>query len=419
MKLPLPSAPTPGAWVVAYSGGRDSTVLLHALWSTGQPLRAVHVHHGLQPAADTFAHHCRQICETLGIPLDVRQVAVPRDGSGPEAAARTARYAALSAAMGDDDLLITAHHAQDQVETVLARLLRGSGVDGLGGMAHYRSSPTGRGVWRPLLDCWPAQLAAYAAHHQLHWVDDPHNADPRFQRVWLRQTVLPMLCSRHPGVEAALAGLAAEVRATAPTREARDAALRHRCEWHGRWGTALMVPRLIALPRADQQRVLRAWWASQGGTPPGAAAVATVLDEVVPARADGQPALQIGADTLRRYRDGLYRDRSWSPPAALTWREGRVLPVPGHGCWQAAQAPTRPLQLAFPVGGERILPAGEAHHRRLKQLFQLHAVPPWQRPRTPLLLAEGRLVAVAGIAVSADAPAGLVWIPRADGAITA
>ncbi|ULQ46131.1 tRNA lysidine(34) synthetase TilS [Flagellatimonas centrodinii] len=418
MRLPLPSAPTPGAWVVAYSGGRDSTVLLHALWSTGQPLRAVHVHHGLQPAADSFAHHCRQTCKALGIALDVRHVAVCRDGSGPEAAARTARYAALSAALGDDDLLITAHHAQDQVETLLARLLRGSGLDGLGGIAHYRTSPSGRGVWRPLLDCWPAQLAAYAVHHDLRWVDDPHNADPRFQRVWLRQTVLPMLSSRHPGVASTLSDLAAEVRATAPMRKARDAALRHQCERPGPWGTALLIPRLLALPRVDQQRVLRAWWAAQGGAPPGAAAVASVLDEVVPARADGQPALQIGPDTLRRYRQCLYRDRSWSPPAAQTWRDGRELSVPGLGRWQAAQAPTRPLQLAFPCGGERILPAGEVHHRRLKQLFQQHGVPPWQRPRTPLLLAEGRLVAVAGVAVAADAPMALKWIEHADDAVT-
>jgi len=201
--------PAPAAVLVGLSGGLDSSVLLHAL--AQQPryrragLRAVHVHHGLHPDADAWADQCAAVCAALAIPLQVLRVQVPRDGGhGLEAAARQARRAAFAEALAAGEWLALAQHRDDQAETFLLRALRASGADGLAAMQPLRGFAHGK-LWRPLLALPRDALQAYAQRHALQWIEDPSNADPGFDRNFLRLRVLPLLRQRWPHAAAALA----------------------------------------------------------------------------------------------------------------------------------------------------------------------------------------------------------------------
>lgn len=184
---------------VGFSGGLDSTVLLHAVAaSANRRLAAIHVHHGLSVNADAWATHCAQVCSALDLPLSISRVNVPpATGSGIEAAARSVRRAALLAA--DADFILLAHHADDQAETILHHLLRGSAVRGVAGMAEYR----GRFL-RPLLALSRADLLGYAHANGLTWIDDESNADPRYTRNYLRNEVMPVVAARFPAAVARL-----------------------------------------------------------------------------------------------------------------------------------------------------------------------------------------------------------------------
>ncbi|MGH8454045.1 MAG: tRNA lysidine(34) synthetase TilS, partial [Nevskiales bacterium] len=179
MRARLPGPGTGGRYLLAYSGGLDSTVLLHALVRAGlpAPLEAIHIHHGLQPAADRWPGHCQRVCQQLGIPLTVLEVTPVRGPRlSPEAEARRARYDALRSAMRSGDVLLTAHHLDDQAETLLLQLLRGAGPRGLAAMPTLSEFPPG---WhaRPLLACSRMALETYARQHGLEWVEDPSNTD--------------------------------------------------------------------------------------------------------------------------------------------------------------------------------------------------------------------------------------------------
>ncbi len=186
--LPVPQE-SPTAVCVAFSGGLDSSVLLH--WLAHLPrqrrprLRALHVHHGLQAQADAWDQHCRRVCATLGLPLEVRRVQVRRDsGEGLEAAARAARHAVFAQELLPNEWLATAHHRDDQAETFLLRALRASGPDGLAAMRPLRDYAQGK-LWRPLLELPHARLLAYAQAHGLDWIEDPSNGDTRHDRNFL------------------------------------------------------------------------------------------------------------------------------------------------------------------------------------------------------------------------------------------
>jgi len=187
--------------LVGLSGGIDSVVLLHTLAQQGK-VAAAHIHHGLSPNADRWARFCRRLCKQLGVPLTVRRVRVAKKGEGVEAAARTARYAAL--AKLPFDVLALAHQLDDQAETVLMNLLRGAGPRGARGMPK-RASFHGRVLVRPLLDVPREAITAYAREHRLKWVEDESNASDAFTRNFLRLRIAPLLSERYPRWREALA----------------------------------------------------------------------------------------------------------------------------------------------------------------------------------------------------------------------
>jgi tRNA(Ile)-lysidine synthase len=394
---PLIDLPAPprlgraGRYWLAYSGGVDSTFLLHALKHLPR-LTAVHVHHGLQRAADGWARRCRAECARQRVAFRQLRVRIdPRDPSGPEAAARTARYAALRALMRSGDLLITAHHLDDQAETVLLRLLRGTGVDGLAAMRALVDFAPGR-LWRPLLGVPRERIVASARAVRLAWVEDPHNADPRYARSRLRGEVLPVLERFAPGAVERLARLAEHA---AEASEVLAEVARRDLGQLGVDG-GLSVGGLLELSPARRHNALRAWLARGGLAAPDARALGRIDAEVLGARADAAPRLRLGAHELRRYRDRLFLmpvldefphgfEKRWSGRRTLTLPAGA-----GRLSLAGAHAALR-LTVRVLRGGERLKPACGGPTRTLKNLFQEAGVPPWVRQRTPLLYENGAL----------------------------
>lgn len=395
---------------VALSGGRDSSVLLHALAGlrdrSDWQLRAVHINHGLQSHADAWAGHCEQFCADLDVPLRVRRVSISRDaGRGIEAAAREARYAALRAEIRPGEWLLTAHHEDDQLETVLLHLLRGSGVSGLSGIPSGSDFAAGR-LCRPLLGVSRASIEAYARIHELHWIDDPTNADIALDRNFLRAQVVPALRLRWPtaaraaGRSARLAGEAANLLEE----------LAHIDELTVVREGTLSLPPFRALGAARQRNLIRSLVRRRGWSMPPEQRLRAGLQQLLDARADRHPVLAWSDCEIRRFREHLYLIEA-GPAAGLAdchvWSgegelllggpRGRLRLQPTVGTGLASGALGGGLKVVFRSGGETVQSSGDPHHRTLKYLFQKHAVVPWMRGHVPLLYAGGKLAAIANL----------------------
>jgi tRNA(Ile)-lysidine synthase len=412
----LPGQPV--LWV-AFSGGGDSTALLEActLAGAGPRLRAIHVNHGLAADADGWEDACRRFCAGRGIAFEARRVVVAGAGRGREAAARSARYAALAAALRPGEYLLTAHHADDQLETVLLHLARGSGVEGLAAMTALQ--PFGPGfLWRPLLDVPGDVLRGFVGERGLTVVSDPSNADVALDRNFLRARVVPPWRERWPHVARAVgrsARLAGEAAALLAERAAEDAVA---------VGSAprLAVAGLQALGDARQRNVLR-WLARQAGLPvPPESTLRAGLAGLLDAGARS-PAVRWPGAWLRRYRDHLYLfgDPGAAPGAGppLPWPAGgsldlgpwrgrlRLVTTDGPGLDPALVWPG--LAVYFRAGAVRFRAAGDRHHRSFKYLCQSAGIVPWMRPHLPLVHgaadgpAAGRLLAIADRWISDDA----------------
>ena len=406
--------------LVVLSGVLDSTVLLHALaqdpQTRAQGLRAVHVHHGLHSSAGKWASHCAEFCDALEVPLTVVEVLVERDGGeGLEAAARKARYAAFENLLEPDEILITAHHRDDQAETFLLRALRGSGPDGLAAMRPWRKFAAGK-HWRPLLDTPRSELLAYADRHGLAWLEDPSNEDLRHDRNFLRQRVLPLLRERWPQVDAAFtrsAVLSADAVELLQREDALALALARTADPH-----ALSVSALLELPATRRARALRRWIEELGLPPLPGEGGAQIETDLLPARADARARFEWRDAVIERWRDLLHAQRRREPLPAewnAEWNGREPLPLPGGDLLRlegVAEFPS-PLRVFARQGGERIVLPGRAHSHSLKNLLQELGVPSWEREALPLLSNEaGELVAIADLAYSAGFDA---WLREAGG----
>ncbi|MEX0732075.1 MAG: tRNA lysidine(34) synthetase TilS [Aquisalimonadaceae bacterium] len=417
---------TARGWLVAYSGGCDSRVLLEIVAGAGArlkaPVRAIHIDHGLHPRSARWADHCAAVCERLGVPLHIERVVVA-DGASPEAQARDARYAAFVRALGADEVLLTAHHLDDQAETLLLRLLRGTGVSGLAAMLPRRRLGHGW-LGRPLLSVSRAAIRAWARERQLDWIEDPSNAQRIADRNFLRHDILPSLETRWPGVARRLAGVAAEM---AEARSLLDGL----ADEDGATDNAqLDMGRLARLEPARQRNLLRRWIDRCRLRPPGRRRLEEGLAMLTGAGEDRQPELAWPGGRIRRYRDRLYLDNGQDPPFSgadpLRWSgdrdldlgAGRLTVSTGPGGIDPALVPEKGFRVVFGMHGQRCRPRGRPT-RPLKHLFQEAGIPPWLRGRWPVLYAGDDIAAVPGIciceahAARAGTP-GLVpaWEPR-------
>ncbi|MDR6840178.1 tRNA lysidine(34) synthetase TilS [Pseudoxanthomonas sacheonensis] len=399
----------PAPLLVGLSGGLDSTVLLHALSADPQireqSLRAVHVHHGLQPLAEDWANHCAEFCGSINVPLAILKVVVDRDsGEGLEAAARKARYAAFESVLREGETLVTAHHRDDQAETFLLRALRGSGPDGLAAMRPWRNFAAGL-HWRPLLETPREALLAYANQHGLAWLEDPSNEDLRHDRNFLRQRILPLLRERWPQADAAFtrsAVLSADAVELLGYEDALALAMARTAD-----PRSLSVHALLELPAPRRARVLRRWVDELGLPPLPGEGIGQIETELLPARADARARFEWRDGVIERWRDLLHAQRRREPlPAewSVEWSGQAPLPLPGGDLLQlqGAASFSSPLRVFARQGGERIALPGRAHSHTLKNVLQELGVPPWEREVLPLLSnGAGELVAVADLAYSA------------------
>lgn len=413
----MPSAPL----CVAYSGGPDSSALLHALASLPQArergLRAVHVDHGLHPHSARWAEHAQAFCAALDLPCEVRRVQVDMSaGLGIEAAAREARHAVLAATLQPDEWLLFGHHRDDQVETVLLKLLRGAGPEGLGGMRERR--PFGRGqLWRPLLGLPRASLQAYVEAHRLDCLDDPSNNDLRLARNTLRHEILPRLARHWPQAADSI------VHSAALSRDAADAL---RTQWLAALGElrdpasdSLDAPGWQALAPALREPLLD-HWLHQRGLPAPTTAQRRQIERQIGAQPGRLPCVRWPGAELHIWRGRLWAlapARSIDPRWQRSW-DGTPLALPDGGRL-TLQVPTQlrePVTVRLRRGGEHIKPVGDRHTRELRDLFQQAAIPPWQREACPLLVEGETVIAVADRWISARGQdllgdASLCWTP--------
>ncbi len=397
--------------LLAYSGGLDSRVLLHRLAGDtallqGRTLQALHINHQLQPRAADWARRCRDQCVGLGVEFRCLTVdASPGAGESPEAAARRARYQALGERVDRHTLLLTAHHRDDQAETVLLALLRGSGPRGLAGMPLARPFSDGI-LLRPLLDCSRASLLDYARRERLDWIEDPSNADPGFDRNYLRARVLPVLCERWP---AAPDSLTRSARHCADAEQLLGQLAALDLERIGQPDRSLDLVLLKPLDRARRGNLLRHWLRSLGLPLPSDRQLRQLLGELPATGEDRQPCWRWPGAELRRYRQALHAMAPLPPPPdpVADWR-GRWLQLSDGSCLSLRPTPGAGLAVdgttSFSVrlrrGGERFHPVGRGHGQSLKKLLQEVGIPPWVRERLPLLYLGDELLAVPGVGVA-------------------
>jgi len=404
-------------YLCAYSGGLDSSVLLHAVSKmSGITLRAIHIHHGLHADADTWAEQCVAFCRALDIQIDVIKVDVKKNaGRGIEAAARSARYLAIANHIQADEVLLTAHHRLDQAETVLLRLLRGSGSQGLAAM---RASSWAHGFKhkRPLLSVSKAELQAYAKCENLNWIEDPSNNKTDYDRNYLRHEIVPLLEQRWPQAITAL------------SRSAELLAEEHQClreqstiflaMLQGIDERALTVSGLMQYSKPWRAQILRAWTESLSTPPLPANILQEIEQALLTASSDTTAQVQWSGTQIMRWRDCLYlletrieMPNDWRH----VWVDALPLTLPYGEQWgfdcglNPAALPALiqnnfggDLSVGFRQAGEKILLKNREQHSSLKNCLQELGVPPWERSRLPVLLTvSGECLAVGDVLLSA------------------
>jgi tRNA(Ile)-lysidine synthase len=412
----------PGPLAIAYSGGLDSSALLHLAAQSGRKVHAFHVHHGLSPNADAWESHCRAKCERLGIPFASRRVTLDNRS---EAAARKARYAALGALCIEHKvhLLLTAHHLDDQAETILLQLLRGAGPAGMSGMDAFNRAPALLGtpdvlLARPLLEASRAQLEAYVREHRISHIEDESNADQRYARNALRHEVMPRLAQAFPGYQERFARSARHAQAAQRLLTGLAAEDLVRCLAGGESSEAtdplasLDLARVRTLSADRVANLLRHWFAERGVRLPSASWLAEMQEQALTARDDANLKVTHPDCEVRRHRDRLYLvprrpEADAELQQSFRWNGEGSIAFPDFGGtlhvelaplgldpeWLRAQV----LTIAFRKGGEKLKPARNRPTRTLKQHYQTLGIPAWERERMPMVGIPGQILYAAGI----------------------
>lgn len=396
--------------VLAFSGGVDSRVMLDLLarYRNEKNIRclAVHVHHGLSKNADRWLSQCQSWAEQMNVEFVAESVQLSSEGKSLEECAREARYQALRRHVNEHDLLLTGQHSDDQIETFLLALKRGSGPKGLSGMAE--AMPFGNAtIVRPLLKISRTTIEEYARNHDLEWVEDESNKDSRFDRNFIRHHISPLLTGRWPHFAQAVnrsAELCSEQEALIEEllQDKLNAALSH--------DGSLDIEAVGLTSELSRARLLRMWLAGHNVRMPSREHLSKIWREVALAKQDANPILNLPDVQIRRYAGKLYsvthtEDIShWQQ--SLQFNE-RVL-LPDHSGWIELQPSEQgsldrialmqgPLKVIFNPEGLSAHPAGRGHSRKLKKLFQEYGVPSWQRRRIPILMCGENVAAIAGL----------------------
>ena len=400
---------------IGYSGGIDSHVLLHLCASMAhlkEKITAVYVHHGLQLEADAWAEHCKKTATGLGVDFKVIRVdAIASQGESPEEVARNARYTALRTLIETDDVLLVAQHREDQLETVLLQLFRGSGLSGLSAMPAFMNF--GKGVLlRPLLNTPKIAVEVYAKLHNLSWIEDPSNQSNNFNRNFLRNAIVPLLKQRWPACDKTVA------RSAGHCSEAQlllsEQAKKLFLPIFNILDETLTISQLIAYSLTQQRLVIREWFQMLNLKMPSQAFIERIQSDVISARPDSDPLLSGKGYCIRRYRDKLYclKVAGAEKIVASIWPKMQIsfsfsagqalyfMPSSAGICYDKWQKST--VVVKARSGGEKISLPGRKGHHDLKQLFQEAGIAPWERAGIPLIYLDDKLAVVGDLWISAD-----------------
>lgn len=404
-------APT---YCLGYSGGLDSHVLLHifAKLSKKYPIkfRAIHINHNLSSNSYSWDKHCENTCYSLQVEFHHFTVDLSNTtDSSLEEAAREKRYAIFSKLISKDDILLTAHHQNDQAETVLLQLFRGAGPKGLSGMPEIKKFGDGYHA-RPLLNFSREELVEYATREKLVWIDDESNKNVNFSRNFLRHEIIPDLSLRWPTINKVVARVAkhcAEAQEIIESVAKEDLPL-----VRGSNLKVLSIKKLLNLVVPRQKQVLRLWIEEQNYPLPSSIKLNQILNELFIANEDRFPLITWKNVELRRFRDELYIMEvlaSHNSKQIYPWEMSTPLDLPGVGLLRATKkrglglrTEIKDVTIRFRQGGEVCRLPGRQCHHSLKKLFQHWNIPPWLRARVPLIYVNDILVGVVGFYLADD-----------------
>lgn len=395
--------------LVAYSGGVDSTVLLHALTQLKQQQRpdlqlsAIYIHHGLSQNADSWARHCQQQCQIWQVPLIIEKVQLDPMAGNIEQQARNARYQAIYRHLKSDQMLCTAQHLDDQCETFLLALKRGSGPAGLSAMPVESNRHL-----RPLLTISRQQIEAYANWHQLTWIEDESNQDDHYDRNFLRLKVLPLINQRWPQFSQMVARSASLCQQQeALINELLDNDFHQLLTTQGQ----LRLSPLINYSEYKRNAILRMWFRQQGVMMPSQKQLALIWQTVVEAKEDANPKFVLHNKQIRRYQNQLYLLPLYDDTEHLVinWDLTSPLVLPDN-IGQLQSHYQHDLNCRLPQADEAVTVRFHAQgrlqivnrqgSRAIKKIWQEHQIPPWMRTRTPLIFYNEQLICAVGVFVT-------------------
>ena len=405
---------------VGYSGGLDSHVLIHVMVELvgKKKVTAVHVNHQLSANSDTWQEHCEDICLELGVDIICKTVSIKNRGTGIEDAAREARYGIFEKLLKKNDLLILAHHADDQIETMLFRLFRGSGIKGMSGMPISRLLGNGE-LFRPLLPFFRRDLESYASANQINWIEDDSNLDISFDRNFIRHKLIPTINERWPNSSFQLnrsANIFAESDFLINVLAQKDFAIV--TEVSERVGWSISINKLNGFEIIRQKNILKYWFSLHNLTLPSYAVLDNVLDQMISSKIDAEPVVSWGDLQLRRFNKKLYLlpfnfdDPNYSfkkkkglellEKYSIKWDGSSQLILPDSSSLCVKRKMKgglridvkKNLEIRFRSGGERCKPKGRSGSNTLKKLFQEYSLEPWLRNNVPLIYIDNYLAAV-------------------------
>ena len=393
---------------VALSGGVDSVVLLHLLYELQKAhritLNAIHVHHGLSKNADKWVKFCEKLCRDLSVPLDVHYVKLPQKKSlGIEGEARQLRYEKLL--QSKSDLVVLAHHADDQAETFLLQLIRGAGVKGLSSMAHFDDT---RKLWRPLLNTSRIDIEKYAKQQKLKWIEDESNLNTDFDRNFVRSKVLPILKNRFNHIIKVISRSSTHL---AEAQRLLDDLAKIDLKNHLKsikYKHKLQVKTLNKLSLTRSKNVLRYWLELNDQLMPSRDLLDELLRQVLHAKKDADLKIHLSKEfEIRRYQDKIYivpknqqnqknYEIIWAGESEIILPNGSKLKfkkVKGRGI-SLEKIKDKKLIISNRKGGEFFKPDSKRPTKKVKQLLQESDLPPWERDALPLIFIGAELASV-------------------------
>lgn len=400
----LSALPQAECYWVGYSGGADSTALLTALVESKVTLniKALHVNHGLHPDCDTWQNHCAQYCQDLGVHFETRRISpVPHSGDGLEAEARRLRYNIAASLLGKNEVFLTAHHLDDQAETLLLNLVRGSGVDGLAGMP--KSRILGQGLLaRPLLGVHMESLKQYLNDRDISWIEDPSNKNLDYERNFLRHQMIPLMENRWPGVKEQL------VNSAVLCREASTVL--------GRWAQVklehcLLHPQVLNLaslpaPNDEFRMLLRQWLRFNNVPPIPGKRLIELCEQIAQATSKSRLCIEWQNWAIRYYQQSLWLEKATQLTASweISWSEPECLELgAGFGFIEfkgSDRLPKQKLSIRGRSGGDSLLMRGLCR-RKVKDLLRESGFPPWLRPSVPLITGGDEVLAIGDLFIGA------------------